>query len=370
MKRLFLAILTAAAISMGFFGTVSADTGPAKEVVILRFDTFDVEQAVMDQFYAELHDAIDRQDSMQLADGGDVSMEDLLLMGGCESPSPECLGMLQDFVDGDHLIFGSVQRSDDVHMFSLRMFNFDNQSFTHEISDQTLRGDDSWLTNGIPAVIEHFFFGKTSSLHVAVEGQPQAEVRLNGNPAGQGTLSVDGLAPGEMVVVVSTPDGQEDMQRAILRHDEETRMEFDFEAAEEVPGIVDPGTPDRPSILPGLALVGVGAAGLVVGVIGNSQLTAAEEAAADLVAGRQALDENQLSDAQDLQSDMNTAHTMRVVGFSAGAIGLAAGGAMLFVALTGDSAGDTDSTAISKLPVDFSLGLSRDEVSAGFRFDF
>lgn len=365
MKRLFVASLTVAAMSMGLFGSAAA-----QEVDILRFETFDVEQELMDQFYSELHRAVTEHDDLTLGSGGDVSIDDLLLVAGCESPTPDCLSMLSDFVDGDQLVFGSVQRSDDVYMFTIRLYDFASQEFTREISEQTLRGDRQWISEGVPAVIEHFIHGPTATLHVDISGEENAEVRLNGQAAGQGSVTVDTLPPGEMVVVILTADGEERMERVILRHGQEHRVEFDFAPA--VSGIVDPPPPGRdgPSLVPGFALAGVGVAGLVLGVVGNSQLSAAESEANTLVGGRSALHESELERARGLQDDMNRAHTMRVIGFSVGPLALVGGSVLLFMALSGDSGVDTELAGGSDRGFSFDVGASSDGINAGFRIGF
>ncbi len=351
---------------------VAAMAAPAmaqdREVVILKLTTQDVEDSVMDQLYKELHSGVEGTDGLTVGSGGEISMSDLTLMAGCDAPTPECIGLLADFVDGDLLLFGEVSRSGDAHSFTLRLFDFAANDFDREIVDQTLTGDAAWLARGVPAVVEHFFFGPTASLTVSVSGSPDAEVRVNGEVVGRGSVEISDVAPGEVVVLVMTPDGQEEMRREILRHDEAGQVSFSFRAPEDDDPIEPVATPrDGPSLVPGFALTGLGVAGVVVGILGQSQLTAAETDAIVLVDGREALFESQLDEAREIQDRMNRAHTMRVVGLSVGAVGLVAGGTMLFMALTG---GDSDVQTSSRDGLELDLGATSEGVNAGVRLRF
>lgn len=368
MRRVLLACLVIALFVAGVSTTALAQE--ASDVVILRFDTVDVDQAVMDQFYSELHQAVEAQEGWNLGPGGDVTIQDLLLVAGCDSLSPDCLGLLQDFVAGDQILFGAVERSDDIHMFSIRLFDFESGEFKREIAEQTFRGDETWIAQGVPAVIEHFIYGTTASLQVDIAGHPETEVRVNGELVGQGPTTLDGLSPGEVVVIVSSPDGEEQMDRTILRHGELAELAFEFEGDFGSPIKPPPAVASRSGLIPGFALAGVGVAGLVVGIMGHSQLVATESEANTLVGGRQHLYESEVSRAQELQEKMNSAQTMRVVGLSVGAVGIAAGGALIFKALTSGGAQDSPALSSTNRPMDFGVGASHDGVSASFRLAF
>ncbi len=372
MRRLLPLLLTALAVSFGFSATAAADEEADAEqrVVIVDFEMVNVDDEVMDQFYGRLRNVLADLEGMRIASGGNVSMSDLLLMVGCDEPTSDCLSMAADFVDGDLLLYGSVQRSDDVHMFSISLFDFAGAEIVKEVSDRTLRGDDQWLAEGIPAVIEHFAFGETASLQVNVSGADDAEVKVNGQVVGAGTTHVEGLAPGEAVVAVTGPDGAEHQERIILRHDHESEVNFSVD-----PSVADIDRPDgdmSPMLIPGLAASGLGVVGLVIGLVGQSQLSGAESEANTLVSGRSAIEADQLSRAQQLQNDMNTANTMRIAGFSAGGLSLIAGGALLYMAFSGDSSqGASDDLAGSSLRlVDVDLSANADGVGAGLRFRF
>src|SRR5690554_6582279 len=92
MKRWLFGI--AATLALAPISQAQAQDSPA-DVVVLRFATSEVDQAVMDQFYTELHGALESTDEMKLAPGGEVTIDDLVMMGGCSTPDAGCLAGLQ-----------------------------------------------------------------------------------------------------------------------------------------------------------------------------------------------------------------------------------------------------------------------------------
>ncbi|TXD37702.1 hypothetical protein FRC98_08420 [Lujinxingia vulgaris] len=334
-----------------------APDAPA-EVVVLRFANSEVDQAVMDRFYTELHDALEATEEMTLAPGGEVTIDDLVMMGGCSTPDAACLAGLQDFVAGERLVYGSIQRSEDVHMFSMYLFDFKTGEFLQRIEEKTLRGDDAWVARGLPAVVEHFVWGESAEVQVEVGGGADVEVRLDGEAVGQGSQTLKDVAPGEAVISARSEDGEQLIERVILRRGENPAVYFTFEnAIDEAPAVASSG-----SLLPGVGLAALGVAGVVVGVVGQSQLGGLEADAEALVAGRSAISPGQVSRAEELQSQMDRAHTMRVIGFSAGGLALAAGGYLIVRAL---GAADDERDGLS-----WDVGVNADSVGASVRLDF
>ncbi|RAL23650.1 hypothetical protein DL240_05685 [Lujinxingia litoralis] len=334
-------------------------TEPPAEVVVLRFAERDVDQAVMDQFYTELQTQLEDTGEMTLAPGGEVTIDDLIMMGGCSAPDEACLSGMQDFVAGQRLVYGSVQRAEDVHMFSLYLFDFETGTFLHRVEEQTLKGDDAWIQAGIPAVIEHLLYGRSAQVEVQVEGSATAALSINGRPAGQGSTTLRELPPGEAVIVASLAGGEEFSERVILRRGENPALRFVF-----APALGSDAEPvaSRGSLLPGVGVAALGVAGLVVGVLGQTQLSALESDAEQLVNGRNALAAEEVSRASELQAQMDRAHTLRVVGFSAGGVALAAGGFLIVRTLGGDT---NESQGMS-----WDVDIRKDRVGASLRLDF
>lgn len=370
MRSLILTLLTVGAVSLGFFGSVSsAHAADTDHVVIVDFDVTNVDEATVEELYSHLRRIVSDGDSMEVTETGGVSMDDMLLMAGCDASDPACLAMLGDFIDGDRLLFGSMEQQGEELKISMVLFNFETGEIAREITDQSLSVDAEWFSDGLEAVVYHFMHGKTASLTVSLPDDPEARVRVNGEAVGTGTTTVDEVAPGEVVVMVMASDGTEKTQRLLVRHNESAEIELSFDpsvAEVDAPATGDPG----PSVVPGLAASGVGVASLIFGFVAQSQLSSARSEANTMASEHPNGFERdeQATRANELQSDMNRAHTMRYIGWSGGAIGLGAGSFLIFRALTaGPSA---DDGGLSQRSLDLDVGASSDGINAGIRFGF
>lgn len=315
-------------------GQAAFAQGADGSVVVLKFTQTGVEQEVMDQFYLELHEVIRAHPSMKITAGGEVTIDDLILMAGCAEPTADCLAGLQDFIEGNRIVFGSVDKNADLYSFAIRVFDFPSGAFLDDGSVRTLQGDGSWIRRGMTSVIEGVFYGDVGQVSVVVEGASSAHVLIDGVERGMAPLSLSELALGEVDVTVRSETGQEKTERLLLRHNRTEDLRVRFEAT-------DLGAPvaarsGNPYLLSAIAVAAVGVAGIVVGFVGQTQLSALESDAGALVGGRTALREDEVSRAASLQDDMNGAHTLRVIGFSAGGVALAAGAGLFYKALAGN----------------------------------
>lgn len=360
MKRLVVSACTIAALSMGLTTPASA-----QEILVVDFETFDVDEQTVDDFYDHIDEVVGDDEELSLTDVGAITLDELLLMAGCDAPEPDCLSVAADFVDGDHLLFGSVERSDDVYMFTMNLFDFETSQIQREIAGQTLRGDAEWLQKGMPAIVEHLLYGETTTVDIVVDNAPDADVQLNGESVGTGSTTVDDVAPGEAVVVVDGPDGAE-QQRLIVRHDETHTVEFEFDAP--VADIEPPASHDAPSFIPGLVAGGAGVAGALVGFVGQIQLASADARADAIIDGRSAVEQTRHQELQQLEGDLTRANTMRWVGFGTGIVGLVSGGFLLYRAAAHDAAGQPDVADAGDLQ--FDVGVSADAMNAGVRVTF
>lgn len=364
MKRLTVVLLSALFVWTGAVGSVAAQEDATVEVV--DFETADVDEEVTDAFYGHLQEVFAGRDGVTVGDVANVSMDELLLMAGCNAPDTECLTTIGDLVEADRLVFGSIERSDDVLMFSLNFFDFEAGEMIREVSEQTLRGDRDWLADGMPAVAEHLVYGPTATVHIEAPGAPEAQLRVNGETVGTGSATVDDVSPGEVVVLARAGDDEEQKERFILRHDEERDVQLDF--ADEVDDIDDPGVASR-SLTPGLALTGAGVAGTVLGMVGQIRLSSANADADNLIGDRGAVDPDERDQLDDLDSRMTTGNTMRWLGFGTGIAGLAGGGFLLYRAITDDRGTGGDDLA-GQTDVSLDVGASDEGVNAGFRMRF
>ena len=142
-----------------------------------------------------------------------------------------------------------------------------------------------------------------------------------------------------------------------------------------VDDIDDPGAPSGPSLIPGIAATGVGVVGVVVGFVGHSRLSTLKEEEEQLIEFEDGTAKGLVEDdlqprANEIRSDMKTDNTMRIFGWAGGGIGLAAGGFLLFRAITAEPVADDGFAAKNDRSFDVDLGVTQDGVNAGFRLRF
>lgn len=346
-------------------GKQEGDSGGS--VVILKFDTYNAEQAVMDDFYVALHDAIEGHPEMSVAPGGDVTVNDLILTLGCESASAECLSGLSDFIEGDRIVYGSVQHSEDVYLFSLKMFDFATGEFVREVNDETIEGNADQVKNGVRAVIEGFLYGAVGKLDVAVNGASNAEVLFDGEKVGQAPTTLEKLPLGEHVVTVRTADGEKKSKKVMLHRGKVSKVMFNFEdgGAVEDPDMVAA----KDYAVPGWAALGIGTVGLAVGVVGTMQVGNYDSEAESMICGDALCPASSTERANKLQSDMDSAYTMSVIGYSVAAVGLAAGGYLLYETYAGSSA-ESQSPDTDETDIEPTVNVGSDSASVGVRIGF
>jgi hypothetical protein len=354
-------------------GDAEANTG--ESVVILQFETFNTEQQVMDVFYSHLHEAIEQKEGLYVKPGGDATIGDLILTAGCESATAECLEGLSDFIDGDKLVFGSVQYSDGVHLFTIKMFDFSEGAFVREMSDQTIEGEAAEISENIKAVVEGFIYGDVGQVAVDVSGVDEAVVLFNGEKRGLAPTKLDGLPLGQHVVTVRAESGKEQSKTVVLRQGRTSQLTFNFETTgdgEDGPGRASGGA----YVVPGWAAVGVGVAGLAVGILGTTQVADANRRGDEAVCGPEnapvLCDGVSSGDADSLNSELEqqgaTGKTLQAVGFSVAAAGIAVGSYFLFQSFGGGSA-ETEAPAANN-NLRFNIAPSKKGVSMGLSVDF
>jgi hypothetical protein len=367
-----LMLLTAPALPAFAQDGKQAQQNPAdaavSNVVVLEFVTYDAPAEVMDYFYRTLNAAIDAHPEMQVKSGNDVSVNEMVLVLGCEAASPECLARLSDFVQGDRIAFGTVRHSEGVYLISLKLFDFSSGDFVSQVNDATVQGTPEQIKTGLSAVVEGFLYGDVGQLQVAVSGAADAQVYFDGQKMGPAPLSLDGLPLGEHAVTVETADGRRQTEKVTLNRGEVAKVQLDFAAAE---AIADSGDSSG-YIVPGWAATGIGAAGLVAGIIASVQLSSYSSEADTMVCGDALCAQSSASAANRLQANMDSAYTMSVIGYSVAAVGLAVGGYFLYEGYAGSgsetapAAGPKDDDA----DVRFGFAPRADGASVGLSFGF
>ncbi len=334
---------------------VSASSGWAQSdkqgtsTVLMKFEELEAEQEVMDTFYRTLNEQINQSDSMHIVSGGETTIDNLMLMAGsgCNEPKPECLNPLSSYVDGQRIVFGSIQRTDNIYLFSMKMFDFVEERFVREVQEQTVEGDIETVKKAIPGIVESFLYGDVGRVEVEVAGTDDATVQFDGSTMGPAPTTLESLPLGQHAVTIETGGGQTRTRTIILRRGKTQTLTFDFQPEGEKGGDQPEGTPEPPpragfSPIPGFVSAGVGLAGVATGLAFHFRLNSLDEEAnrATCTVGDGATavcQPGRLSAGSPAaqQSAMNSAATWRVVGLSIGGVGIAAGSYLLYRAYSG-----------------------------------
>lgn len=340
------------------------------DVVVLKFMTYDADDAVMDYFYRTLTEAINAHPEMRVVSSNDVSVNEMVLVLGCEAASAECLAQLRDFVEGDRIAFGAVQQSGGIYLISLSLFDFASGQFIRQIEDATVQGGPEEIKSGIGGIIDSFLYGNIGKLEVAANGAPGAVAFLGDQELGATPLELENLPLGEHVVTVQAPDGRTQSQTIRLHPHKVARVQLNF-AAEDA-SVAARGPANRAYTVPGWSAVGLGTAGLIAGVVGTINLSNHNAEAEEMLCQGALCTHHSASRAHRLQNSMDTAYTMSIVGYSVAAVGLAAGSYLLYQgyvgareAPTASPAATHDSTAIS-----FDFAPRPGGASVGFSLGF
>ncbi len=372
-RKTITTILTAIVLVAALASTANAQDS---EVVILKFETFESDAGVVEDFYSTLESGIDDHPDLKVKKGGELTIQDLILTAGCDAPTAKCLGGLKEVVGADQLVFGSIQQSDDVFLFTIRNFDFAEGAFVREVTDQTVQGDLSEVKRALPAIVDNFLYGPVGTLEISVVGAKEAEILFNGEKMGFAPTTLENLPLGEHAVTLRTDDGEEKTETIVLRHNEPGSLEFTFgEPVEEIPEVA---TDDAPSTLPGWILVGVGVVGVGVGVVGliqesgvNSDFDALCSKPGNVCDGSNASLSSpaDAAEAQDLTDQGSSAQTLQLIGFSVGGAAIVAG-AILLVRAYSYEAPPAEGTADKSPSFQFSVAPQKGGAVAGMNFTF
>ncbi len=321
--------------------------GEALRVMILKFETFKTPSPVMDNFYASMEAGFKAAPGLVVARGGEVTLNDLVITLGCDGATKECLIGLQDFVEADRIVFGSVQTEGDIYLFNIRVFDFAQGDFIARLEDQTIEGDEAKLKAAIPALVESVIYGNVGKISVVAQGADAPEVFFDGKKVGRAPIDLDALPLGEHNIMVKDSRGIEQTQTVLLRRDAPAQLTFSFGGEVAAPGEV--GETSSPLIIPGWVAVGVGVAGTAFGVYNQLELGAQEDAALNFK-GQTSANASEAGDIRDRYDKMQGHHTNRLIGYTIGGVGLIAGVTMLVMAYTGGEEAAPMSSGIAPQP--------------------
>ncbi len=346
-------------------------------VIVMKFEEFDAEPEVVAALGESLSAGISAHADMQVKGGPEMTIKDLTLTAGCGQPDEKCMQMLRDFIDADRVVFGSVQGSGDVHLFSMKMFDFADGRFINSVADQTIEGDVDHVREVLPAVVEGFLYGDVGTLTVEVVGAESPDLIFDGAKVGLAPTTLENLPLGEHVVSVRTTAGDEKSQRIVLRYNQPANVEFVFR------GGMAQTKPDKSasgrSIVPGVVSLGLGVIGVGVGAFSSLQVSGANsdneklrdqgfvdsDAGAftdsDAVAAAKSAD----LDPAAIKKRGETFQTIQWIGYGVGAVGIGVGLVLMIRAMGGE-----ESAATTALPFDFGIMPTADGAAASFRTSF
>lgn len=365
MTRHLIAIVVLFALLMPAISAF-AQTDEVDDVVILKFMTSDTDEAIEEYLYRTLEETINAHPGLQVTSQADVSVNEMVLVLGCDAASPECIGQLSDFAEGDLIVYGNVERSSGVYLFNLKLFDFQTGDFRNQIDNATLEGSRDKVEKGIDALVSTLVFGNVGELEVSAAGADSSTAYLGKEELGPVPLSIESLPLGEHTVTVEAADGRRQEQVVTLRPGKTAKVHINFaleEAAEPIDAEI--------FRIPGWASMGVGAVGLAAAIIATVNLKDYNKQADMMVCGR-ALCEPRTAEAADaLQADLNNAYTMSVVGYSVAAVGIGLGSYFLYHAYSG---GESDAIPASdseeEFEMSFGLAPHKGGASVGFNLEF
>lgn len=338
-------------------------------VVIMKVESSDADPAVVDALTQSLLTSVQDHPDYNDASLGEMTIGELTVTAGCSRPDEACMKQLADFIPGDALIFARVTRQEDGHTFSLRMFNFKTGEFLNSIDEAPASAENS--LNVTPMIADWLVYGPVGELEVSVAGQDGLPVLFNGRALGEAPGVFTELPLGEHTVAVRGPDGVQSTT-VILQRDQRATASFAFDIA--APSKVASDRGEGPSAVPGIALLGVGAAGIVLGVVSSLQVDAANTDTERLMNGGYLRGDNAFVDEaavqrarndgldpQKIRSRGETFEVLQYVGYGVGAVAIGAGTYFLVRAATGRSKSET---------VQFDVAPSHDGVAASITARF
>ena len=306
--------------------------------VLLKFETMDVSQDIMDAFYVALNDGVNGHEDMHVVSGGEVTINELILTVGCDKPDPKCLSGLSDYVDAERMVFGSIQRSDDVYLFTAKLFDFAEERFMREVSEQTVEGDKATVKQAIPAMVEGFLYGDVGTLKVSAAKAGGARVFFDGEKMGPAPTTLKNLPLGQHAVTLKTSDGKEETKFVMLRKGSTANVDFQIKGAGSSGGMAKS---DKGSPVLGYVATALGLAGLGVGIAGSTQYTKNMGLAEEMQdcsldnticspSGVNLTPSETGERAETINQRIKTGATMSYVGYSVAGVGLGVGGYLLY----------------------------------------
>jgi|GEM_PF-3070803 len=348
-----------------------ANTGEESQVVLLKLMSVDAAEPIVEYLSRTLQEAIDAHPKLKVGAQVDTSINEMVLVLGCEASSTQCLSGLSDFVEGDQIVFGSIRQAEGVYLISLKQFDFATGTFLSDITDATVEGDPDAIKAGMNRIVDSLLYQNAGELEIAANGAPNAQAYFNDQKVGALPTKLEGLPLGEHTVTVETADGRRESRQVTLNRGKVAKVVINFDAPGAL-AIEDAPSDSSAYLVPGWASVGIGTVGLVAGIIATVQLSSYSSEADSMICGSALCPNSSASQANRLQSNMDTAYTMSIVGYSVAALGFAVGGYFLYNGYSDtpdQSRPDTGANADDS-QVRFNFAPHANGASVGLGFDF
>lgn len=371
-------IVACALFGLVVFGSTTAvaqngsgdDGEKGTPTVILKFETMQVSQKIMDAFYLSLNEKINEHSDMRVVPGGEVTIEELSVTVGCNQLNPECLSGLSEYVDAQRMVFGSVERSDDVYLFTIKLFDFAEERFVRQLAERTVEGEPSVVKRAIPAVVESFLYGDVGTLEVAVSNAKAPRVYFDGEKMGPAPTTLQNRPLGQHAVTVKTADGKERTKFVMLRKDEPSTVDFKFEGGGALAG----GGGGGGLPVAAISSLGIGLVGMTVGTVGGvrwlkfkSDLEPYQGCGDALCVPSDQTAEETSAAFRETQTKYKQSALLANIGWGLGAVGVGVGSYLLVRKYVGGGSGtESEPTALETVRVQ----PRRGGVSVGFSTSF
>ena len=329
--RLVTAMCCAAAMS----AAGSAAFAEEVTVALMQFETTDADPTVVEAFMSTLQQEVANEEGVKITSSGEMAIKDLALAAGCGTIDADCMKALRDFVADDRVVFGSIQGSNAGHTFTVKMYDFAAGEFLAHVSDRTLAGEPPRVVELVTPLVQNVIYGDVGELEVAISGPDSAEVLINGSPYGTAPANLTDLPLGEHTVTVIGPAGDEQTETVVLNRGSVERVAFTL----DVPAVTETSKSGGRSAAPGIVFLGIGVAGLGLGIFSSLQVDKAnadskkltESGFVDPVSGaftsESAVAEAKAADLdpEKIENRGKTFQTLQYVGYGVGAVGVVTG---------------------------------------------
>lgn len=339
-------------------------------IVIMKVESADANPDVVAALTRGLEASIRSHPDYGDPTGSEMTISELAVTAGCGRPDAACMKQLSAFIPGEMLVFARVSAAEDGHTFSLQLFDFAQGVFVRAIDEAPVSAERSLEV--APLIADWLIYGPVGELQVSLDGG-SAPVLFNGRPLGDAPATFTDLPLGEHEVAVRGDDGVQ-TSTVILRRGEVAQVSFALGTDAAPP--VARNTSDGPSIAPGVVLLGVGVAGIGLGIVSSLQVDKANASnqrlgdegyldpstGAFVNAGEAQRARDNGLDPQKIADRGKLFQTLQYVGYGAGAVSLGVGAFLIARALSGGSE--------SQSAWQLDLAPSRDGFSASLSTSF